>query len=148
VWHNGGTGGYRSFIGFDPKLRIGVVVLSNVSTNAGVDDIGRHLLDASFSLITPWKERKEIPLPAEVLERYVGRYQLTPNFVIAITREDGHLVLQATGQGKNAMFAEGPADFFLKTVDAQVTFVSTGSEPATRLILHQNGRDTPADKIR
>ena len=28
VWHNGGTGGYRSFIGFDNKAR-GVVVLAN-----------------------------------------------------------------------------------------------------------------------
>ncbi len=45
VWHNGGTGGYRSFIGFDPKTRVGVVVLSNAGTNAGVDDIGRHLID-------------------------------------------------------------------------------------------------------
>ena len=50
VWHNGGTGGYRTFMGYDPKARLGVVVLSNVSTPAGDDDIGRHLLDASFPL--------------------------------------------------------------------------------------------------
>ena len=35
VWHNGGTGGYRSFTGFDPKAKRGVVVLSNRSTPAG-----------------------------------------------------------------------------------------------------------------
>lgn len=44
VWHNGGTGGYRTFIGYDPKARIGVVALSNAGTVAGPDDIGRHLL--------------------------------------------------------------------------------------------------------
>ena len=44
LWHNGGTGGYRSFIGFDPKARTGVVVLSNASTPSGVDDIGFGLL--------------------------------------------------------------------------------------------------------
>jgi serine-type D-Ala-D-Ala carboxypeptidase/endopeptidase len=44
VWHNGGTGGYRSFIGFDPKGRIGVVALSNTFTNVGLDDIGRQIL--------------------------------------------------------------------------------------------------------
>ena len=49
VWHNGGTGGYRTWIGFDPKSRIGVVVLSNTSTAAGVDDIGAHLLDPADS---------------------------------------------------------------------------------------------------
>ena len=50
VQHNGGTGGYRSFIGFDPKSQIGVVVLSNTNTQTGVDDIGMHLLDTSFPL--------------------------------------------------------------------------------------------------
>src|SRR5436305_1751793 len=46
-WHNGGTGGYRCFMGYDAKTRVGVVLLSNMSTNVGVDDIGLHLLDAS-----------------------------------------------------------------------------------------------------
>jgi CubicO group peptidase (beta-lactamase class C family) len=50
VWHNGGTGGYRSFAGFNPQARTGVIVLTNISTPAGVDDIGRHLLDASLPL--------------------------------------------------------------------------------------------------
>ncbi len=44
VWHNGGTGGYRSFIGFNSTTKVGVVVLSNTSTLAGVDDIGLHVL--------------------------------------------------------------------------------------------------------
>ena len=42
-WHNGGTGGYRSFCGFMRDKKIGVVVLSNM--NIRVDDIGFHLLD-------------------------------------------------------------------------------------------------------
>lgn len=45
IWHNGGTGGYRSFIGFDPARSIGVVVLSN--TNISVDDLGVTLLGAA-----------------------------------------------------------------------------------------------------
>ncbi len=45
IWHNGGTGGFRSFIGFRPKTHVGVVVLSNAFTITGVDDIGRDLLD-------------------------------------------------------------------------------------------------------
>lgn len=44
IWHNGGTGGYRSFIGFDPKTGVGVSALSNASTSEGVDDIGRLAL--------------------------------------------------------------------------------------------------------
>jgi serine-type D-Ala-D-Ala carboxypeptidase/endopeptidase len=48
VWHNGGTGGFRSFAGFSKKSGIGVVVLSNTSTS--VDDIGRHLINPKFNL--------------------------------------------------------------------------------------------------
>ena len=48
VWHNGGTGGYRSFAGFDPKEKKGVVILANTTTS--VDDIGFHLLDPTVPL--------------------------------------------------------------------------------------------------
>ena len=41
--HNGGTAGYRTWTGFDPERRIGVVVLSNRSNS--VDRIGLHLMD-------------------------------------------------------------------------------------------------------
>jgi serine-type D-Ala-D-Ala carboxypeptidase/endopeptidase len=42
VWHNGGTGGYRTWIGFDKVRKMAAVVLTN-STN-GADDLGYELL--------------------------------------------------------------------------------------------------------
>jgi hypothetical protein len=45
VWHNGGTGGYRSFIGLDLERRRAVVVLSDVAVS--VDDFATELLEAS-----------------------------------------------------------------------------------------------------
>jgi len=59
VWHNGGTGGYRTFVGFEPSRRIGVVVLTN-SGGAGADDLGFHLLDPALPLS---------PRPAAVAHR-------------------------------------------------------------------------------
>ncbi|SIO33956.1 CubicO group peptidase, beta-lactamase class C family [Singulisphaera sp. GP187] len=44
LWHNGGTGGYRSLVGFEPDSRVGVVVLSNSANE--VDTIGMALLKA------------------------------------------------------------------------------------------------------
>ena len=49
IWHNGGTGGYRTFCGFVKDKKIGVVVLSNM--NVGADDIGFHLLDNTYELV-------------------------------------------------------------------------------------------------
>jgi CubicO group peptidase (beta-lactamase class C family) len=142
VWHNGGTGGYRSWIGFDPKARLGVVVLSNMSTAAGVDDIGLHLVDWSAPLmkLAPLKTHTEVALDPKVLDTYVGVYQFAPAITLTITREGSQMYVQLTGQPKVEIFAEGEHDFFLKVVDAQLTF-----EPGA-VILHQNGRDQRAAK--
>jgi len=62
VWENGQTAGYRAFIGFVPKKRIGVVVLSN-SANT-IDDIGVHILDKD-SPLRPLHREAEIK-PAQL----------------------------------------------------------------------------------
>jgi CubicO group peptidase (beta-lactamase class C family) len=51
TWHNGGTGGYRTFLGLDLEGRRAAVVLSNTSNS--VDDIGLHLLDPDLELAKP-----------------------------------------------------------------------------------------------
>lgn len=49
IWHNGGTGGYSSFMGFNKEKQIGVVVLSNyqpsLSMTNPVDEIGFRMLE-------------------------------------------------------------------------------------------------------
>lgn len=42
VWHNGGTGGYRTWLGFDAKARIAAIVLANSATPN--DDLGFELV--------------------------------------------------------------------------------------------------------
>jgi CubicO group peptidase (beta-lactamase class C family) len=146
IWHNGGTGGYRTFIGYDPKTRAGVVVLANAFTAAGVDDIGMHLLNPKAQLLpastfAPPKERKEIKVDPALFDKYTGRYELAPNFILTVTREGDHLFTQATGQPKVEIFPETEKDFFLKVVDAQITFESD------HLTLHQMGRNMPAKRL-
>ncbi len=141
VWHNGGTGGYRSYMAFDPKNRTGVVVLSNTSTNAGVNDIGRHLLDPASPLMKP--APKEVKVDAALLDKYAGVYELAPGVNIIVTRTGEQLFAQVTGQGKVEIYPESAREFFYKVVDAQITFAEDGSS----LVLHQNGRDMRAARI-
>ncbi len=147
VWHNGGTGGYRSFMGFDPKTRMGVVALSNTSTTVGVDDIGRHLLDPGVPLATPVKAHQQVAVDPKIFAGYVGRYQLAPNFILEVTQDGGHLFAQATGQPKFEIFPESPTEYFLKVVDAQITFETDAQGRATGLVLHQGGANSPAKRI-
>ncbi len=43
IWHNGGTGGYSSFVGFDKENQLGIVVLSNASVS--VDALSISILE-------------------------------------------------------------------------------------------------------
>ena len=146
-WHNGGTGGYRSFMGYDPKSRVGVVVLSNMMTGAGVDDIGMHLLDSSVPLAKLPALRMEITLDPKIFDRYTGVYQFTPAITLTFTREGARMFTQLTNQPKFEIFAESEKEFFLKVVDAQISFETGEDGRATAATLHQNGRDQKAKRV-
>lgn len=149
LWHNGGTGGYRTFIGFEPSRRTGVVVMTN-SGNEGADDVGFHILNSGLPLApkpAPRKERTAIDVRPEILARYVGRYQLAPAFILEVTFKDNALYAQATGQPMVRLWPESETSFFLKEVDAQVDFVRDSQGNTTGLVLHQNGQNIPAQRM-
>lgn len=87
----------------------------------------------------PLPSHFEISLPAEQMQKFVGEYELAPGFTIKVTIDNGHLMGQATGQPKFEMFAESPAKFFLKIVDARVEFISDAGGNVNKMILYQNG---------
>jgi serine-type D-Ala-D-Ala carboxypeptidase/endopeptidase len=122
IWKNGGTGGYRTFIGYSLQTGVGIVALSNAATDVGVDDVGLHLLDARFPLDVPEGSAREVPSDVKALDGYVGHYEMTPTFVITITRERDQLFAQATAQPRFALYAKSDREFFYKVVDAQISF--------------------------
>ena len=150
VWHNGGTGGYRTFIGLLPSRKVAVVVMTN-SAGVGADDIGMHLLVPTMPLApkaAPMKQRTAIEVPVAVLARYAGTYQLAPAFALAVTVDGGALWAQATGQPRFRLWPETETDYFIKEVDAQVTFVRDAQGAVTSLVLHQNGQNQTAPKVK
>jgi D-alanyl-D-alanine-carboxypeptidase/D-alanyl-D-alanine-endopeptidase len=158
AWHNGGTGGFRSFVGYDPKERIGVVVLSNTSTPSGVDDIGLHLMNPKLPLANPEppKQHTEIHIDPKLLDNYTGRYQVTPTLIFEITCDGDRLFAQGfaqvTGQAivlpKFQLFAEGAKNFFAKVADHQIAFETGPEGRATCLILHRAGQThAPAARL-
>ncbi len=148
VWHNGGTAGYHSFVGFDLKKGIGVVVLSNSA--GSIDNIGFHFLDDQIPLakIEYRKERKEIAVEPALLDAYAGEYQLAPTFSLTITKEGNQLFGQASGQPRILLHPEAETEFFITEVDAQISFVKDAAGKVTHLILHQAGQDIKGDKVK
>jgi tetratricopeptide (TPR) repeat protein len=90
----------------------------------------------------------EIKIDPKIFDAYVGDYELAPNFILTVTREGDHLMTQASGQPKVEIYPSSETEFFLKVVDAQVTFVKNEQGQVTQLILHQGGQNIPAKKIK
>jgi len=146
VWHNGQTGGFNSFLGFDRTTHKAAIVLANAVTQTGIEDIGFHLIDPTAPLTPQPKAREAIELDPELLENFAGTYVLGPEFSIDITARDGALLIEPTGQGELQAFPESETQFFLTDVDAQLSFTLGPDGKATALVLHQNGQDIPGQK--
>jgi len=147
LWHNGGTGGYRSFAAFHPKRHVGVVVLSNTATSM-LDALGLEIIKLLVGRETqPLELRKVIDLAPTILDDYVGQYQLGPGAIFDITRGGKRLMAQLTGQAALTIYAEKKDAFYYRAVDAQISFVRDDEGTVTSLVLHQNGRDQSAKRI-
>ena len=144
-WHNGGTGGYRSFLGFDLESRTGVVVLSN--SGDSVDDLGFHLLDSRYHLVLPPAFRTVVEVDPAVYDDYAGRYELAENVVFTVTRQGDSLYVQITGQPRFEVFPESETTYFYRVVDAQITFGRGDDGSVDHLVLHQNDMDQRAERI-
>ena len=68
--------------------------------------------------------------------------------MFTIRKEGERLMARLTGQSFLELFPESETEFFYKAVDAQITFVKDGQGRTTELVLHQNGRDSRAKKVR
>ena len=265
VWHNGGTGGYRTFAGFVKGGDKGVVVLSN--SNTGADDIGIHMLhpesplneikpsiapkikaiidteglEAGLKTYSDLKKNKaseydfkenelnrlgyqflrnkeiekaiaifelntqeypnssnvydsyaealrekgekekaienytkalelnpgsqnamamlkelgvdpadiveKITVDESILETYVGKYELAPNFILTVSRDGTQLRAQATGQPEFPVFPKSENEFYLKVVEAQLTFNKNEEGTIHSVTLHQNGQVIPGKKL-
>jgi hypothetical protein len=103
----------------------------------------------------PPKPRTAIELPATALSPYVGSYDLpqsllqdAPALVLHVTIRNGALYLEPGNFPVARLWPEAPTEFFVKEVDAQITFTKDASGAVTGLVLHQNGEDRAARKLK
>ena len=144
IWHNGGTGGYRTFAGFVKETGIGIVLLTNSST--GSDDIGFYLLDPSSELADLKPKSDAVDVPESILEQYVGTYELSPEFEITITKEGTQMFGQATGQDRFEIYPENDTLFYLTIVPAKISFqLKDGVVKSLTLI--QGGQETVGKRV-
>jgi CubicO group peptidase (beta-lactamase class C family) len=149
VSHGGGINGFNTYLLRFPHEKVTVAVLRNANYGAPgttqiAQDLAAILLGEKYEMPSTQVAVKVDP---KLYDHYAGQYELAPNFTITITREGDRLMGQPTGQPKLELFPSSETKFFLKEVDAQMTFVKNDQGQVTHLILHQGG-DRPAKKIK
>ncbi len=142
IWHNGGTGGYHSFCGFDRENKRAIVVLANSTLD--IDDLGLHFLAKDYELK---KIHRTVELAAEKLDDYLGFYEMQAGRVFEVTKREKKLFVKLSGQESIQVYPTADDKFYYKVVDAQISFGRDEAGSVTTLTLHQNGRDLLAPKM-
>jgi CubicO group peptidase (beta-lactamase class C family) len=151
TWHNGGTGGYRTFLGFSKEGR-GAIVMANEAND--VDDVGRYLLWPDvYSGVDKFKappQHTVAPTDPNTFDRYTGQYQGNDDEVYTVWRDGAHLIAKESGtmEFPAELFPEAEGKFFFTSVDAQMVFETNAAGAVTGFVSRQDGKTTKARKIK
>jgi hypothetical protein len=151
IVHEGFTWGYASYVAWDPKTRVGVVVLSNQLASVG--DIARHLLRPNVPLERPTATKHtEINLDSAVLDAYAGQYEAQGEGVFNIIRDREFLTIQLPagwGLPKFRLRPQGRRDFFVAELPVRVSFQTDSDGRVSGLLVYppRGQHALPANRI-
>lgn len=146
-WHNGQTGGYHAAIFVNRPLKIAAVVLTNTATME-VDALAQDLVVACAGQNVKPREFEKAPeVSSEVLQSYVGKYQLAPGAEFTVSTKGGKLMVGLTGQPTFEVYPRSETEWYYKVVEATLTFKVDGNGKCTAVELFQNGVRQAAKRI-
>jgi D-alanyl-D-alanine carboxypeptidase len=131
ILHAGGEPGFRSALYWYPSDGITSIGLSNFD---GIElfDLAADLAKACLGLpVRP----AEVKLSPAALDRYVGRYRLSPDETLTITREGDHLVSRSEGDIPTPIFAKNDHEFFARIRRVGYAFEVDAAGRVTDLVL-------------
>ena len=140
-WHNGGTGGYRSYVEWSPTPSPHAIVV--LMDNTAFDPAG-PVMRLYAPAPSDFKTRAEVPIPAARLADYAGVYKINASARFTLKVGDGHLLMRLTGQLFNPIFYAGNDRFFARVVAAEFQFARGPDGRVDTLTLFQNGMEVKA----
>ncbi|WP_303315222.1 serine hydrolase [Flavivirga abyssicola] len=112
----------------------------NPNNFAGIEALKKLGADVS-------EYEKEVVVPDTILQTYIGKFELKPGFIITITKEGSQLKGHATGQSTVDLFPKSENVFYLKVVNAQLTFNKNSEGKVDSITLLQNGKEMRGKRI-
>jgi D-alanyl-D-alanine-carboxypeptidase/D-alanyl-D-alanine-endopeptidase len=132
IWHNGGTAGFCSWIGFDPKTHYGIIVLCNC---AGDPDVPGETIVG----LRPY--RRVAKIDPQLYNHFAGKYKGVDvlHGTLFVTRKEEQLFSHYEDQGEFELYPESTNRFFNNEYDIQVTFQTDTNGNVSGIAFQQEG---------
>lgn len=95
------------------------------------------------------RPRKGISIEPDLLDRYLGHYELNPKTIVTVRRDENDLIARLSGQMFFSLVPESDEKFFYRNsnIHAQLSFTVESSGRAVAVTLHQNGLEQTAARV-
>ena len=103
-----------------------------------------------YNLLPPLpkpKEHKQVALSTDQLQKLTGRYALSPEAMLAVTLDSGHLYVQENDEPKQELLAESPLDFYSVNSSDECSFRLSNDGVAQSLVLHLGEKDVELKRV-
>lgn len=91
-------------------------------------------------------ERQPVELARQVIEPYLGEYEMAPGITMKIYYDGDRLMSLFSGQEAVEIYPESETVFFVKDLDAQLEFQRVAGQ-VTGLVLHQGDQHLPLKRL-
>jgi len=144
----GRTRGFTCSLDVYPYKGQGAVVMTNSDNGFLVTEEVLRSVSATYE----WpdfkpQERPLFRLDPSIYRQYVGRYEISPDYILDVSTEDYYLVIRPTGQAPTRFFVESQTFFFSVDPYVRIQFLSNQKGDVTGLILWQQDFKQEAKKV-
>lgn len=153
VGHGGADAGFRSQVVRFPDEEFAVIVFSNLSS-VDTGSLARQVADIYLAkkikeITLPKKNasRRSLELDPKILLTYEGLYQIRPDYVLTIKKQEDHLTIQGTGGRKFILYAESETQFIRRDANFEINFTINNVGDITIITVIDNGKTIQGIKI-
>lgn len=144
----GRTAGFACALLVFPAKKQGIVAMTN-------SDNGQILIEEIFRAAAAaynWPHFKPVERPLyrldpSIYQQYVGRYEISPDYILDVKYEDYYLIIQPTGQAPTKFYVESETVFFSVDPFIRIQFRRDERGNVTHLVLWQQDFEQIARKI-
>jgi len=144
----GSNKGYECILVGYPVRGEGAVVMTNSENGYYIIHEILRAISATYEWPHFQPEVKTLyRLDDSIYPLYVGKYEVSPDYILDVAHEDYYLVITPTGQVPTKFYAQGLTVFFSTDPYILIRFTKDSAGNVTGLVLNQRGQFTEARKI-